>query len=438
MTHFTRAVVVLAVLLLPTTFSLAQTSADVSARQAELEAQLRQIEAEIAKQTSQLQSKQKETASIQRDIDILTGQINGAKLKIKAKQIQIQQLGSDIGKKQTVITSLTDRLTKEQASLSELLRKYRELDDVTLAEVALAEENLTEVFTDVTAFNSIQGSLHKSFTVVRETKEKTETEKNQLQARRNAELDAQKVIEAEKRKIEQFEKEKQVLLKSSKGQEEAYKIILANRQKQKETILNALFKLRGSTSISFGQALEHAKFVSQKTGIRPAFLLAILTQETNLGENVGTCNRPGDPPEKHWKEIMKPSRDQAPYLEITKELGLDPETQPLSCPWGGGWGGAMGPAQFIPSTWAIYKTKIANITGNNPPNPWSPRDAFAASGIYLTELGAAGGNYTAERTAALKYYAGGNWNKPSNAFYGNSVMKIAADYQAQIDVLQQN
>jgi membrane-bound lytic murein transglycosylase B len=135
---------------------------------------------------------------------------------------------------------------------------------------------------------------------------------------------------------------------------------------------------------------------------------------------------------------MKPSRDQAPYLAITSELGLDPETQPLSCPWGGGWGGAMGPAQFIPSTWAIYKAKIANITGNNPPNPWSPRDAFTASGVYLTELGAAGGNYTAERTAALKYYAGGNWNKPANAFYGNSVMKIATDYQAQIDVLQQN
>lgn len=438
MTLFMRAVVVLAILFLPINFTLAQTSSDIAARQAELESQLRQIEAEIEKQTAQLQSKQKETASIQRDVDILTGQINAAKLKIKAKQIEIQRLGSDIGKKQTVITTLSNRITKEQASLSELLRKYREFDDISLAEVALAEENLTDMFTDVTSFNSIQNSLHRSFTVVRETKTKTETEKEQLQVRRNAELDAQKAIEAEKKKIEQYEKDKQALLKSSKGQEEAYKIILSNRQKQKQTILNALFKLRGSTSISFGEAFEHAKVISQKTGIRPAFLLAIITQESNLGENVGTCNRAGDPPEKHWKEIMKPSRDHAPYLQITSELGIDPETQPLSCPFGGGWGGAMGPAQFIPSTWAIYKSKISAVTGNNPPSPWLARDAFAASGIYLTELGAAAGGYTSERTAALKYYAGGNWAKPSNAFYGNEVMAIAADYQAQIDILQRN
>ena len=30
--------------------------------------------------------------------------------------------------------------------------------------------------------------------------------------------------------------------------------------------------------------------------MRPAFLLAILTQESDLGKNVGTCNRAGDPP----------------------------------------------------------------------------------------------------------------------------------------------
>lgn len=426
------------VILLVPIWGWAQTSTDVANRQAELEAQLRLVEEEIAKQTKLLTTKQSETASIQRDVDILTAQINTAKLKIKAKQIEIKQLGSDIGKKETVISSLTIQLTRQQLSLSELLRKYRELDDISLAEVALADESLTGVFTDIASFNSIQNSLHQELTSVRQTKDKTEGEKQVLQTRRNAEIDAQKAIEVEKRKIEQLEDDKQVLLKASKNQENAYKIVLANRQKQREAILSALFKLRGSTSISFGEALEHAKSIAQKTGIRPAFLLAIITQESNLGENVGTCNRPGDPPEKHWREIMKPSRDHEPYLAITSELGLDPETQPLSCPYGGGWGGAMGPAQFIPSTWVIYKSKITGITGNNPPNPWLPRDAFAASGIYLTELGAAGGNYTAERTAALKYYAGSNWNKASNAFYGNSVMKIAEEYQVQIDILQQN
>ncbi len=60
-----------------------------------------------------------------------------------------------------------------------------------------------------------------------------------------------------------------------------------------------------------------------------------------------------------------------------------------------------------------------------------------ASGIYLSELGAGGGTYTTERTAALKYYAGGNWAAPANAFYGDGVMAKAKSIQENmIDPLQ--
>ena len=103
----------------------------------------------------------------------------------------------------------------------------------------------------------------------------------------------------------------------------------------------------------------------------------------------------------------------------------------------------MGPAQFMPTTWLLYKKGISNITGNNPPNPWDPKDAFVASGLLLKDNGASVGGYVAERKAALKYLAGGNWEKPkgsnrenpSYAFYGNDVMEFAADYQEQIDII---
>ena len=52
-----------------------------------------------------------------------------------------------------------------------------------------------------------------------------------------------------------------------------------------------------------------------------------------------------------------------------------------------------------------------------------------ASGIYLSDLGASARTYTAERTAALKYYAGGNWASPANAFYGDGVMQKATNIQ---------
>lgn len=428
---------VLAILLLPGLVA-AQTSAAVSAREKELEAELKKVEAEIARQTVLLKSKQQETATIQRDIDILTAEIKQAKLKIQAKEIEIKRLGSDIGQKETVILTLSERIAREKESMSELLRKTREVDETSLPEVVLANDSVSELFRDFDTFSSVQSALHQSFSDIRSTQEQTKTEKTQLTTRRNAEIDARKEIEKQKRTIEAKEAEKQELLRVSKGEENSYKSILAERERQRQEIRSALFRLRGATNISFGQALDYANVVSKKTGIRPAFLLAIITQESNLGENIGTCNRPGDPPEKSWKAIMKPTRDYDPYLAITEELGLDPDTMPLSCPYGGGYGGAMGPAQFIPSTWVAYKAKVAAVTGNNPPSPWDPQDAFAASGIYLTELGAGVQTYTAERTAALKYYAGGYWSAPQNAFYGDSVMQIAASYQSQIDILQKN
>lgn len=407
-------------------------------QRAQLEAQLAQVEKDIASNKQLLADKQKETSSISRDISILDYKINQAKLNIKAKQLQIQQLGGDINKKQAIITSLSDKIDSGRLSLAELLRKTRDLDNNTSMEVILGSATISDIFSDLDAFSFVQESMQQSFAALRQNQNDTTKQKIGLERRRDAEQDAKRAIEAEKRNIEQDEKEKQILLASSKSQESAYKNILASQEAQRAKIRSALFNLRDSGQIQFGQALEYANTASKGTGVRPAFILAIITQESNLGANVGTCNRPGDPESKSYRNVMHPTRDIAPFLAITKELGIDPETQPVSCPFGGGYGGAMGPSQFIPSTWILFKDKIAAVTGNNPPSPWNAKDAFTATSLLVRDLGAATQNYSDERRAALRYYAGGAWNNPKNAFYGNSVMQIAAKYQDQINVLQGN
>lgn len=95
----------------------------------------------------------------------------------------------------------------------------------------------------------------------------------------------------------------------------------------------------------------------------------------------------------------------------------------------------MGPAQFIPTTWLLYKNLVARHTGHNPPNPWDAEDAFMASALLLKDNGAAEGTYQAERRAALRYLAGGNWSKPAYAFYGDDVMSLASKYQEQMNII---
>jgi hypothetical protein len=304
-------------------------------------------------------------------------------------------------------------------------------------EIILSNDDLSDFLVDLDTFDSVNKALHISFAEIRAARGQLEIEKVDLQVKRDKETDQKVANEAEKRKIEANEEERQHLLSINRNQEKSYAEVIAERQKRAAQIRAALFALRDTAPIPFGDALDFANEVFRKTGVRPAFLLAVITQESNLGANVGTCNRPQDT--RKWREIMpgpddiaaglSKRNDEAAYLRITSELGLDPDMMPLSCPWGNGWGGAMGPAQFIPTTWEIYKPKVSAALGGAVPNPWEPKDAFMASATYLSELGASIGGYTAERTAALKYYAGGNWNSPQNAFYGNEVMAIAQDIQ---------
>jgi len=183
----------------------------------------------------------------------------------------------------------------------------------------------------------------------------------------------------------------------------------------------------------------------KKTGVRPAFVLAVLKQETNLGANVGSCvitnlstgETKNTKSGQVFSKGIHPTRDLPLLQEIVKELGRNPLSTIVSCPQSVGFGGAMGPAQFIPSTWNLIKSKVKNALDKSIPDPWNPADAIMASSILLQDNGASARTYTAERNAACKYYSGRICSDPTvkNAFYGNAVMALAEKIQADIDLL---
>ena len=424
-------------------FVLAQTAADpvtaavpgetAAQRQARLQAQLDSVNAEIASDQKLLDDKQTEGVSISRDVAILDLKIKEAQLQIKANTIVLEQLSKDISTKTTTIQILAGKIDANKSSLGDLVRKSNEFDQGSLTEFLLTDKKFSDFFSVLDAYDQVKSALHDLYEQTSAAKSQTETEKQKLVDTQTAKAAAQAKIVKNKADIQANEAAKKKLLALNKQQQSDYKALISDRQAKAAAIKAALFSLRDSAAIPFGDAYNFALIAQQKTGIRPAFLLAILTQETNLGKNVGTCNRQQDPPSKHWQAIMKPDRDYSPYLAIAKELGIDPDNQPLSCPLGGsGYGGAMGPAQFIPSTWQLLKARVAAATGDNPPSPWDAKDAFMASALYLTDLGAANGGTAAEKTAALKYYAGAAWQKKANQFYGTQVIAKAASIQANM------
>lgn len=412
-------------------------------KEQKLRAELQVIEREIREQQGILSKKQLQGASIERDVAILNAQIKTAQLKIQKHNLAIDRLGKDIVVKSETIQGLSNDISKGQESLAQIIRKTHHIEDYSLPELILGKEDLSASLADLDAFSSLKEALSDTFVELRDAKKANEEEKVVLSKKKNQEIDTRVNVEAEKKKIELAEAEKKRLLALNKSEQASYQKVIADKAAKAATIRAALFGLRDSAAIPFGTALEYAKKASVKTGVRPAFVLAILTQESNLGANVGSCYLTNTTTGAGIRvstgvaleRVMKPERDVAPFLEITKEVGRDYLSTRVSCPFTIGYGGAMGPAQFIPSTWNMFKKRIATMLNAEVADPWNPEHAFMASSLYLADLGAVSGSYTAERNAACRYYSGRACGGSTNTFYGDQVMAKAATIQQNIDFL---
>lgn len=429
---------VCAVLVVVPVFSYAANDEQdkIEERERELQKELDAKMKEIAAISVFANQKSQERASLERDIALLEAEIKKTQLQIQARNISIQQLGGEISERGNTIAALQEKYERQKASLSALLRTTNEIDDYSLVEVVLSKQNISEFFRDLDSFDSINNAIQGSFRDIKVTKATTEAEKQSLEVAHTKEVDLKYLQEIEKQKIEAREAEKEYVLSVTKGQESVYNQILQQKRAEAARISAQIFALRDTEGIQFGDALEYAREASKLTGVRTAFLLGILKQETNIGNNLGSCVV-SDLDSGETRSVttgttfangIHPTRDLPVFQSLMKTLGRDPLSTKVSCPLAsGGYGGAMGPSQFIPSTWSSYIGRIQGIVGVYP-SPWNPRHAFIASAVFLADLGAAAGGYSAEHQAAARYYAGGNWQTLGQG-YANSVLSHAQTIQ---------
>jgi peptidoglycan hydrolase CwlO-like protein len=426
---------------------IASAQALSAEQKAQLQAEYDQLQKEIAEWQKVLDDTRAKKKTIQGDVTALDAQIKKAETEIKQRNVTITKLLSDIKEKAARIGTLEYRLQQGRESLAKLLRQKNEAENQSLVVLALGADDLSSFFADVQDVDAIDRSLQDLFAQLRGVKAETEKEKAALDERKNAELDARYEVQVRQTQIKQNQTEKKELLAVTTTQEKSYSQVLAERQKRANEIRNALFELRDSQGISFQAALQYATAAEASTGVRAALILGILRQESNLGANVGQCvltsadtgAGKGKNTGKVFSNVMHPTRDVPPFLALAERLGIDPYSQVVSCPiaGAGGYGGAMGPSQFIASTWKLYEPRVAAATGSSVGDPWKASHAVMAMGLYLKDLGAAKQTYSAEREAAGRYYAGSGW-ATRGLSYAASVLNFATKYQTDIDFLKDN
>jgi len=387
-----------------------------------------------------------EKDTLQNKIYILRNTIKNLNSQIYQGNIMIKDLGSQIYTTQLSIDQTNLQIDGIKDSLSNILQMQYENDQQSPTVILLKNETFTDFLNELMELERLSLRTRELLENIKNLKISLENQKDLMDGEQNDLKNVVKIQTIKKQENTQTKKEQEDVLKMTEAEYQQHLQDKKEAEKKVAEITTRIFELAGVPEApTFGEALALAKYVENILGIRPAFLLAIFKQESNIGKNVGQCYLRNTSTGagvviyngKQVDRVMKPSRDVQPFLSITKELGRDWQNTRVSCPMSIGYGGAMGPGQFIPSTWIGYRDRVKATTGK-PADPWNIRDAFIATGLYVSDYGAKRQTYDGEWKAAMIYFSGTSRRTKYNyyGFYGDSVMAIAKQFQKDIDIIE--
>lgn len=301
--------------------------------------------------------------------------------KINAEIVSAELILSQIEKD---LTKLNEILATQKRYLSEMVRQIYEYDTASYVEILLGNGTLSDFSENVVQINNLQKNINNTLKEVIDAKAKLEQKKEE-QIR-------YKAIQESSRQSLTVKKQQQESLLSQ--------LAAAKTPIEREIArLNAMIKeLRASIgriqsyfagwlgyTPSWSQIWNAVSSASNIAGVDPFTMLGVLEVESNFrthaGKNMGSpeanlerCHNNRTVPEPYC------SREKAIFEEICAEVGVDPNKVPISYAY------AMGPAQFIPSTWRSYSKKYGVR------NPWNLNDAVLAMAWKLRNGGIAGYN----------------------------------------------
>lgn len=409
--------------------------------------EIKEVQEKISGYEEEIKAQQKKERSLKGEILIYENKVNKNELEIKETKLAIEAAELELEEIEKKITEGEKKITENRVALKNLIKLLYISEQDSFLEILMANDNISDFFNEIDVIDSVKDEIFEVIINLKKEKEDLNSRNKEIEERQEEMGSLIQVKSYQNESLGELKNQKNELLEVTMGEEKQFQQLLGENKNILPSLQAQLHELQSlGKKIEFDDAFSAAKHIGSIIGVRPAYLLGILKVESDLGKNTGSGNWNNDmyncylriskiakTADRKTYYVKRAETEKNAFFSIVDRLGIDPDSVKVSREPTYGCGGAMGPAQFIPSTWLAYEPRIAAITGNNPPNPWDLTDAMAAMAVKVSDIsGVIGGNYEAEYEAAGRYLGGGSWRSKNLFFYPNKVMLFASLYEKEL------
>ena len=359
----------------------------------------------------------KQTYILNQSIDKTTSQLQQTQEQLKQSQTQYQTNNHQIAVTKVVLTQTQQDIAakeKQIADLDQQIADNKKILEAYLQEMSFGDPS--DAMMSFIASGNVLSEFSGNFDGLVSAKSKVLDMIGQISQEESDLGDAKNQLAQKKAENEQALAAKQTQQVQVVATIQQAQATIAQLNSELSSLQSKLASLLGG-GVTAKNIVDASKIASNATGVRKDFIIGELVVESDMGKFTGGCT---------YDKSKMGSTNLSIFKNICSGLSLNYKTQKVSCALSYGIGGAMGVAQFMPSTWAGYASRITAATGNNPPNPWSLVDGVTAMALYLKNRGA--DHKSGERTAAAAYYCGSNLSRTICQNYATKVLYWADNY----------
>ncbi|MBI2626920.1 MAG: peptidoglycan DD-metalloendopeptidase family protein [Parcubacteria group bacterium] len=201
-----------------------------------LEEQSQKYRQDINRTRQEGESLKQEIASLNSQLNQLLVQIRITSNKITTKELEIQQLQSQMG-------DLLLKIDESKLTISQLIREINELDNVSLLAMLFKYAQLSEIFNQYEQTSNIQQELLTKIEELKDFRDELNVKKGDAEVKQQDLENLKSQQQAERSTVNGAKSQKDNLLKITKGQEVQYQKLLVDIEKKKTEFFKELQQL---------------------------------------------------------------------------------------------------------------------------------------------------------------------------------------------------